>query len=298
MSTTCMTKASPAALADCFDIQEDRWSLSDTAQSLTTQPSRGLLREENGVSVFNAILDAPGRGVPRNRTQKPSRSAEIRECPSSDSYATDAIDPCDFVASLSRGVNLALPDALRHLEQFPPADPTIGHLLRARGAASAMPKHPARLYLRFLDLAILTWAAIHAPVRDQGSRRTNQPLATWRLKLVRDYVDKHLGEPIRLADLAKAVGLSRMHFAAQFRAREGMSPHEYLMTRRIQRAQRLLRDTGATIVDVALRVGFQTQAHFTTVFRRCTGYTPYRWRVAGCVEEGPVSQTRPKDVPL
>jgi AraC-like DNA-binding protein len=188
------------------------------------------------------------------------------------------------------GGGIAQCGAARHLEQFLPADPTIGQLLRARGAAGAMPEQPARLYLRFLDAAIRTWVAIHTPVADAGSRRTCQRLPKWRLKRVRDCVETHMGESIRLADLAKAAGLSRMQFAATFRAQEGMSPHEYLMTRRIQRAQSLLSDTDAAIVDVALSVGFRNQAHFTTVFRRYTGHTPHRWRVTQCTEG--ISMTR------
>ena len=81
-----------------------------------------------------------------------------------------------------------------------------------------------------------------------------------------------------MADIAAATGLSRMHFAAQFRAATGLAPHEFVLRRRIARAQELLSAPSATLVDVALSVGFQTQAHFTTVFKRIVGQTPMRWR--------------------
>jgi AraC-like DNA-binding protein len=74
-----------------------------------------------------------------------------------------------------------------------------------------------------------------------------------------------------------------MHFAAQFRAATGFRPHEYLLRRRIQRAEELLRLSTMTLVDIALTVGFQTQAHFTTVFKRFVGDTPYQWRNANAV---------------
>jgi AraC family transcriptional regulator len=83
-----------------------------------------------------------------------------------------------------------------------------------------------------------------------------------------------------LASLAQAVGLSRMHFAAQFRAAMGVPPHEFVLRRRIECTQRLLLETDSTLVDIALSVGFQTQAHFTTVFKRFVGDTPHRWRSA------------------
>jgi transcriptional regulator GlxA family with amidase domain len=92
----------------------------------------------------------------------------------------------------------------------------------------------------------------------------------------------NLGEPISLADIATATGLSRMHFAAQFRVATGMRPHEYLLLRRIERAQELLLNSHLPLVDIAFDVGFKTQAHFTTVFTRLVGETPNVWRRRNC----------------
>jgi len=105
-------------------------------------------------------------------------------------------------------------------------------------------------------------------------------LAKWRLRRAVDFIEAHLAGPILLSDIATAAGLTRMHFAAQFRAATGFRPHEYLLRRRIDRAQALLADTDRSLVDVALEVGFQSQAHFSTVFRRYSGESPLRWRQA------------------
>jgi len=110
--------------------------------------------------------------------------------------------------------------------------------------------------------------------------RNVRSLQGWRLKRVARYVDEHLTSKITLQDLALAAGLSRMYFAAQFRAATGLRPHEYLLKRRIERAVELLKRAEISLVDVALTVGFQTQAHFTTVFKRFAGDTPYQWRSA------------------
>jgi AraC family transcriptional regulator len=120
-----------------------------------------------------------------------------------------------------------------------------------------------------------------APINPTGSSakgRRRTPLQKWRLKRVTDHVDGHLSRRITLADMAAAAGLTRMHFAAQFRAATGKRPHDFLLQRRIDRAQELLRDPKLALADVALSVGFQTQAHFTTVFKRFAGETPNRWR--------------------
>jgi AraC family transcriptional regulator len=103
-------------------------------------------------------------------------------------------------------------------------------------------------------------------------------LPKWRLKRVQEYVDAHLEEGVSLADLAKVVGLSRMHFAAQFRAATGYRPHDYLLYQRIESAKAMLSSTDMPLAEIALNVGFQAQAHFSTVFKRLTGETPARWR--------------------
>lgn len=112
------------------------------------------------------------------------------------------------------------------------------------------------------------------------------PLPKWRLRRVQALVDLRLDEPLTLSELAAEAGLSRMHFAAQFRAATGCSPHAYLLSRRIEAAKTLLAEGDTALVQVALRVGFLAQSHFTTVFKRLTGETPGRWRRANRLAPG------------
>jgi len=78
----------------------------------------------------------------------------------------------------------------------------------------------------------------------------------------------NIGESITLTNLAATAGLSRMYFAKQFRVSTGVRPHDLFCANAIERAQQLLGATSDTLVEIALSVGFQTQAHFTTVFKR------------------------------
>lgn len=105
-------------------------------------------------------------------------------------------------------------------------------------------------------------------------------LPKWRLRRVEDYVKAHFDRCLSLSDLAGVAGLSRMHFAAQFRAATGYRPREYLLHKRIEHAKSLLSGTETSLAEVALTIGFCTQAHFSTVFKRITGETPARWRCA------------------
>jgi len=103
-------------------------------------------------------------------------------------------------------------------------------------------------------------------------------LPVWQLKRAIDYIDAHLSRPIGLADIARSTGLSRMYFAAQFRIATGLRPHEFVLRRRIERAQTLLLQSESTSLDIALSTGFGSQSHFATVFKRLVGESPARWR--------------------
>ena len=121
--------------------------------------------------------------------------------------------------------------------------------------------------------------ACATPGSPDGRTRQSRALQTWRLKRVVEYVDHHLSARISLSDMASVAGLSRMHFASQFRAATGLRPHEFLLRRRIRQAAESLRNAALPITEIALGVGFQTQAHFTTVFKSILGCTPHQWRM-------------------
>jgi AraC family transcriptional regulator len=111
-----------------------------------------------------------------------------------------------------------------------------------------------------------------------GKTRTVAALPKWRLMYVLRYIEMNIGEPITLANLAAAAGMSRMYFAKQFRTTTGIRPHDFVLRKRIERAQQLLAATSDALVDIALSVGFKTQAHFTTIFKNVVGSTPHQWR--------------------
>ena len=109
-------------------------------------------------------------------------------------------------------------------------------------------------------------------------------LQAWRMKRACAYIDAHLSEPVPLAAMSRAAGFTDMHFARLFRASTGLSPHNYLLRRRIEVAQAALARADQSLLDVALMVGFRTQAHFSAVFKKLTGLPPRRWRLASLAE--------------
>jgi AraC-like DNA-binding protein len=103
-------------------------------------------------------------------------------------------------------------------------------------------------------------------------------LAPGALRRVREYIDAHLVENIRLQALAEVADLSRCHFARAFKESVGTSPHAYLMQQRLERAERLLAETDVSVCQVALDSGFRDQSHFSSSFRRHFGMSPRSFR--------------------
>lgn len=100
------------------------------------------------------------------------------------------------------------------------------------------------------------------------------------LTRARDLADARYAEPLDVAALARAAGLSRSHFSEQFRRAFGETPHAYLLTRRLERAAALLRSTDRTVADVCMAVGLTSVGSFTTNFTRTYGMTPTRYRAS------------------
>jgi AraC-like DNA-binding protein len=94
----------------------------------------------------------------------------------------------------------------------------------------------------------------------------------------KDLADARYPEPLRVDEMAAAAGLSRAHFSREFRRAFGESPHGYLLTRRLERAAALLRDTDRPVAEICLDVGLTSVGSFTTSFKRTFGKTPTAYR--------------------
>jgi AraC-like DNA-binding protein len=94
----------------------------------------------------------------------------------------------------------------------------------------------------------------------------------------RDLADARYVDPLDVDDLARAAGLSRAHFSREFRRAFGVSPHAYLLTRRLERAAALLRTTDRSVADICFSVGLQSVGSFTSSFTRSYEMSPTAYR--------------------
>jgi AraC-like DNA-binding protein len=96
----------------------------------------------------------------------------------------------------------------------------------------------------------------------------------------RDLADARYADKINVATMASAAGLSRAHFSRSFARAFGESPGVYLLTRRLERAAALLRNTDYGVAEVCFEVGLTSVGSFTTSFKRIYGQTPTQYRAS------------------
>jgi AraC-like DNA-binding protein len=111
-------------------------------------------------------------------------------------------------------------------------------------------------------------------------RAVNAVSPTRHLLRAKDLIDARYREPLDVETLARTAHLSPAHFSREFRRAFGETPHQYLLTRRLERAAALLRNTDRTVAYVCASVGLQSIGSFTTSFRRTFGVTPGEYRAA------------------
>jgi AraC-like DNA-binding protein len=113
--------------------------------------------------------------------------------------------------------------------------------------------------------------------RAYSTLMTQLPIARHLLR-AKDLADARYADQLDVTALARAAGLSPAHFSRAFRKAFGDSPHAYLLTRRLERAAALLRNTDNSVADICIAVGLTSIGSFTTSFKRMFGTTPTAYR--------------------
>ena len=120
-----------------------------------------------------------------------------------------------------------------------------------------------------------------------------------RLQRVFAHIRENIARDLTVSELAQTVGMSQYYFSKLFKMSTGTTPHQYVMRQRVERAQEQLRESRTALAEVATLVGFETQSHFTSVFRRLVGATPKHYRemhqtasqIASELEQGDVQKS-------
>jgi AraC family transcriptional regulator len=128
--------------------------------------------------------------------------------------------------------------------------------------------------------AVHTIASLRRMNGTDGRREIRGGLTGANLRKIADYVDANLGGTITLKDMSELTGLSSRHLIRAFSESMGETPHQYVITKRIEKAKMLLCCCKQSVTEVGLAVGFSHSQHFATKFKKHTGLTPSDFRVA------------------
>lgn len=169
-------------------------------------------------------------------------------------------------------------DRVELTPQFAKFDPIlsgISHALKAELEADGV---RGMLYVEsaitFLAAHLLRYHCTQTP----SLRNYPQGLPKYKLREAISYIQEHLGEELSLDEIATHLNMSQYYFCHLFKQSMGVSPYQYVLQQRINKAKQLLKQRWLTLTDVALECGFSNQTHFTKHFRKLTGTTPKAYR--------------------
>lgn len=192
----------------------------------------------------------------------------------------------DFVAA--RVGNDMLGETLNFTPQFRVRDPLIEGIAQALGAEVS--KESEKLSNKSSNFADNDYAnslaevlASHiikdftTPAAETDNSKTGK-LPPVKLRRVADFIGENLEQGVTLAGIAEAVEMSPFHFARMFKQTTGYTPLQYVMEQKIEFSKSLLKNIELPLADIAFKLGFASQSHFTSHFRRLTGTTPKHFR--------------------
>ena len=169
-------------------------------------------------------------------------------------------------------------DGIELLPQFAKTDPLIHGIGLALKTELESNGAGGRLYRDSLTNALVPHLLRHYSAQQPDIRILDGGLSRSKLKQVMDYMNDHLAEDLSLEAIAAQAGMSQSHFFSLFRQSTGLSPHQYRLRQRIERAKELLLHSKLSIAEIAIAVGFYDQSHLARHMRRLLGVTPKQLR--------------------
>jgi AraC family transcriptional regulator len=183
-----------------------------------------------------------------------------------------ALDP-DFVNEIFRDTKA--PEKISFQPQRGQVDPIITQFATRFKAELESGHYGGELYSESMGLAFALHLLEHHGDRTLKLTRPRGKLSALQLRQIIEYIHEHLTHEISLVELATQANLSAYHFTRLFKQSIGLSPHQYVLQNRVERAKKLiLISKTLSLTEVGLAVGFYDQSHFTKAFKQVVGVSP------------------------
>ncbi len=181
-----------------------------------------------------------------------------------------------YLSKMAAEMNLSPNIELR--ETVSQKDQLIQHLSLAFLDEAAKKETSSRLYADSIAHTLMFHLIKNYTNAKENAKQFLGGLSGHKLRRVTAFINENLEQDLTLTEIAGVADLSHFHFARSFRKTLGVTPQQYIATRRIEKAKDLLSHSNLPIVEIGLQTGFKNQSHFTTLFRKLTSFTPKVWR--------------------
>jgi len=171
-----------------------------------------------------------------------------------------------------------LANGFEFAEVYKQTDPLIQQLGLTLLEESNSESPSGRLFVDSVVQTLTIHLLTHYGTASHAIEKVTGGLPGYKLRRVKEFVSENMEEDLSLAEISAVADLSQFHFARAFRKSTGLTPQQFLMQQRIERAKELLSKEDLPIVEISLRTGFKNQSHFTSLFRKFTNLTPKTWR--------------------
>ncbi|MBW4564471.1 MAG: AraC family transcriptional regulator [Mojavia pulchra JT2-VF2] len=206
----------------------------------------------------------------------PANTNHLSRWESEAEFLVISLEPTLFTRVAFESVDLQSADIIPRFAAPDPLIQQIGLALHSELKSDGM---GSRIYIESLTTTLCIHLLKHySASTDITESSQNRGLSRLKLRQAISYIQDNLEKDLTLTEISETVGMSMYHFSRLFKQSMGYTPHQYVMNCRIEKAKKLLTRTEQTIDQICQQVGFQSQSHFTNVFRKLIGTTPKVYR--------------------
>jgi AraC family transcriptional regulator len=262
---------------DCIRLDHHLQPAHETPEHCPQQYAIGISLEKqtfsakrvlNGDTRHERINYGDVSVIPANSNHKLTWESEVE-------FLVLSLEEAMFARVLYDSVDL---HQLEILPQFASSDPLVHHIGLALKSELESQGKGSRIYIESLTTTLCIHILKQYAVSSTKITTITEGLSNIKLRQAIEYINQNLDKDLTLTEIAAVAGMSIYHFSRLFKQSTGFSPHQYVLNSRIEKSKRLLIKTEEAIEQICQQVGFQSQSHFTNVFRKLIGTTPKAYR--------------------